>query len=73
MDGMGERIPDEPSELAMSYSARMGAHEARIDVPEEHLMQLTRWERHVLNQTARRQGYTAHRDDYPSKLWLTRP
>lgn len=68
----GERIPDEPSELALSYSARLVAHESPLDVPEEDLMKLTSWEARILGRTALKNGYTIHQCEREHKCWLTR-
>jgi hypothetical protein len=64
--------PDEPSELALSYSKRIVAHETPIDFPPDDLEGLTRWELHVLEKTARKNGYTYHCVPAASMHWLTR-
>jgi hypothetical protein len=73
MDGTGERIPEEPSELAMGYSARIVALETPIDVPLGDLEKLTRWESHVLTRTARKNGYSFNHVPSAGMYWLSRP
>lgn len=71
---MGDlELREEPSELALEYSARIVAHEKRIDVPVSDLEELTRWEAHVLTRTARKNGYMFHAFGPEAKYWLTRP
>lgn len=69
----GERIPEEPSELALSYSDRIVAHEERIDIPMEHLARLTFYEKRVLTKTASRNGYSFNHVPAASMYWLSRP
>jgi hypothetical protein len=66
-------IPNEPSELAMSYSVRLVAHETPIDLPADDLMQLTRWEARILEKTAKKNGYSYHCVPAANMHWLTRP